>query len=465
MAKPVRDPKILHGEGNPRYPRKNPGITNWKQALAGLSVRNRQQVLRKHGYHIVQDGIEGPQTRAATRAFLRGANPHVFNKRAAMAHVPGGPGGGGPVGGHRHGGGSGGGGGGGGAGGGGGGGAGRRGGGGGGAGGSDGESDLIDPMAYARGSVESEYGPQLGQINRDISTSRAQGSQDIADLTEWYKQLEGTRAQGAAHNAQAYQDAISGLTQAQTGMAEALGGSANAGAGVGAGYASGDQAGIRGAGLAQGNFDTNMASILQAQGADARRGAQGRQSQILNELLGKRQDLFQAKGSALSKALAEAQILRTQQRGQNISQRAQLQQMGLDASLGSLKIKQGNQSLRLNAKQAEQQAKAAQLDYDVKSAQYQDFLDSLRKTHGGNLDFGTLDEQSRLGLAHSISTMASGPGGHFVGNVQQTWRKIQDGLRMAGYDIKDPAIKRFGLGILRTIPGYNRAAHPRKHKH
>lgn len=469
MAKPVRNPRILHGEGHPIYPkknpgiRKNPGITNWKQALAAMSVKNQQTVLRKRGYHIAVDGIEGPQTKAARTAFLNGTNPHFYNKRAAMAHVPGGPGGGGPVGGRRRHAGGGGGGAGGGSGRGAGGGGGGGGAGGGGGGGLDYTDGLINPMDYAKGSVEAEYGPQLGQMQRDIGQQRAQGGQDIADLTSWFKQLEGTRAQGQTANEAAAQQQIAALNQGAQGMAQALG-DVNGAGGVAAAYAGGNQAGLQGIASSQGNFDRNMQSILASQGIDARRGEMNKQSQIMADLIGKRQDLFHSKGAALSKALAEAQILRTQQRGQNISQSAQLQQLGLDKALGGLKIRQGNQAINLNARQAAQQAKAAQLDYDVKSAQYQDFLDNLKQTHGGKLDFGTLDEQSRLGLAHSIATMASGPGGHFVGNVNQTWKKIRSGLEMAGYDLSDPAIKRFGLGILRTIPGYNRAAHPKHHK-
>jgi hypothetical protein len=475
MAKPVRDPDILHGkdrkgQGNERYylgsgaPRKLISFDN-------MTVKARQNFLRRQGYNIAKDGVLGPQTKAATRAWRNKVGAAVFNRR--LKGTPSGPsnpvqlhddvapvsaGGGG---GHSHGGGGGGG---------------RaargRGGGGGGAAPTPVGAGLIDAQKYARSSVEQEYGPMLGQLQRDISLQRRQGSQNIADVTEWFKQLEATRAQGEAGNRSALERALGGFDAANLGITNALGGAANEAGAQAAGYAAAERGGLAGMGQAQGDFDRRMGAILASQGVDARRGLQNQQSQIMEELLGKRMDLFKAKGSALSKARAEAEILRTQQRGQNIEQETALQQLGLERDMAPLKmaqarlgLQQGRQQLGLNARNQRISEQERQLDYDVKRAQYEDFLDQLQQQSGGKgLNFNELDEQSRLGMANSIRGLASGPGGRFVGSVTQTWKKIQDGLRMAGYDVNNPAIRRFGLSIMRTIPGYGRAARAKNRK-
>ena len=447
MAPPVRDPDILHGKnrkgrGNERYylgsgaPRKLISFSN-------MTTKGVQSFLRKQGYNIAKDGIRGPQTEAAIKAWRNKVNAAVFNRRSrGSASGPSNPnqlggGGGGAGGGGAGGGGAGGGGG----------GAARRGGG----GGANYLEDLINPEKYARGSVEAEYGPMLGQMQRDISLQRKQGGQNLADLASWFQQLEGTRAQGATANQAAQQAAQGEYNQANLGITNALGGAANTGGAAAAGYASAALAGITGVGQAQGNFDRNMAAILASQGVDARRGEMGRQSQIMQELMGKRQDMFKAKGSALAKALAEAQILRTQQRGQNIEQNISLRQLGLQEQESGLKMALGRQELRQGKQNQKMSMAERQLAFDTNMAQYQDFLDQMRESKGGNINFNELDEQSRLGLANSIRTMAMDPGGQ---NMNQAWKRIRNGLAMAGYNVNDPVIKRYGLSILRTMPGW-----------
>ena len=460
---PVRAPRVRMPAGAMGPVNRKGGPRGFRQTYKEMPIETRQKWLRKLGYNIAVDGVLGPQTKAATKAFLNGTKARFFNKKIGGASGASHPAdlnpGSAPVGG---------------GGGGGGGGRGRGrvrvGGGGGRVGQGDVKSDLFDlinPRAYARGSVEAEYGPLLGQIGRDITQGRAQGRQNQADIASWFQQLEGTRAAGAQANAGALQEALGGFDTAQQGIMNALGGGEQAA--VASGYGAAARAGLAGQGQAQGDFDRRMAAILQSQGADARLTEQGRQSQIMADLLGKRQDLFKSKGSAFAKALAEAQILRTQQRGQNIEQQNMLAQMGLNEREFGLKSRLAQQEMAMNRQKMGYEARnqrfseqERQLDYDVKRAQYEDFLDQLKTSKGGNIDFGTLDEQSRLGLAKSIQSMAAGPGGRFVGSVPQAWKKIQDGLRMAGYNVNDPAIKRFGLGILRTIPGYGRANRARK---
>lgn len=442
MAPPVRDPKILFEK---QY--LGSGAKRSKISFDNMSVKARQKWLRGQGYNVAVDGKLGPQTKAATNAWRNKVGAKMFNKRQGGATGASNPadlsGTTAPVGG----------------GGGGGGGGGRRNRGGGGGSSQEQTFDLINPGKYARGSVESEFGPLLGEMQRDISLQRRQGGQNLADLQSWFQQLEGTRAQGAQANTAAQQQAEGEFNQANLGITNALGGAANTGGAQAAGYASAALAGLTGVGQAQGNFDRNMQSILASQGIDARRTEQGRQSQIMQDLLGKRQDLFKAKGSALAKALAEAQILRTQQRGQNIEQQRMMQEMGLAADMAPLQMAQARQGLaqgrqELRQGKANQRMSMAerQLAYDTNMAQYQDFLDQMRESRQGqSMQFSDLDEQSRLGLANSIRSMAVDPGGQ---NMSAAWKRIQNGLQMAGYSIKDPAIKRYGMSILRTMPGW-----------
>lgn len=449
MAPPVRDPDILHGKDRKG---RNPNIRYYLGSgaprklisFSNMTTKGIQNFLRKQGYNIAKDGVRGPQTEAAIKAWRNKVNAPVFNRRQRGPSGPSNPnqlvGGGGGGGGASGGGGGGG-----------------SGGGGGGRANRGGGSPanylegLINPEKYARGSVEAEYGPMLGQMQRDISLQRRQGGQNLADLASWFQQLEGTRAQGATANAAAQQAAEAEFNQANLGITNALGGAANTGGAAAAGYASAALAGLTGVGQAQGNFDRNMAAILASQGVDARRSEQNRQSQIMQELMGKRQDMFKAKGSAFAKALAEAQILRTQQRGQNIEQDISLRQLGLQEQESGLKMALGRQELRQGKQNQKMSLAERQLAYDTNLAQYQDFLDQMRESRGGNLNFGELDEQSRLGLANSIRTMAVDPGGQ---TQMQAWKRIQNGLAMAGYNTKDPTIKRYGLSILRTMPGW-----------
>lgn len=48
-------------------------------AFKTLPVRQRQQILRNAGFQVTVDGVAGPQTATATRAYLKGVSPAIWN--------------------------------------------------------------------------------------------------------------------------------------------------------------------------------------------------------------------------------------------------------------------------------------------------------------------------------------------------------------------------------------------------
>jgi hypothetical protein len=317
-----------------------------------------------------------------------------------------------------------------------------------------GMEDLLNPAEYAKSVVSMEFDPVIGGLTRDIRQQRAQGEQNIADITSWFKQLEDTRAKGAQANVTNSQAAIDDLARLQQGITTALGGGAAPGVGEGAGYQGISLAGLKGLQASQAGFDQNMQTILAAQANDARTFQQRGQQQVMDELISKRSDLFKQKGTAYSKAMQDALQARTSQRGQNIQQMAALQSLQLAREMAPYDLANASASLDLKKQQFQQQGaqfnqnqRQNALDYQIKKAQYDDFVASLGDE--GKTTFADLTPKDRLGLSESIRSMAAGS----PGNVA-AMRAINLALRSAGFNPNNSQVKQFAQAILRSLPGY-----------
>jgi hypothetical protein len=395
------------------------------------------------GYNVAVDGILGPQTKGATKAFLtkvpatrwnRGSAPKTGGSNPNRFRGPGG--GGVDHSKHDHGGGktelpklpglS----------------------------GPGIDEGLIDPASYAKSLVAMEYDPLIGSMTRDIRGQRAQGQQNLADITSWFNQLEGTRAQGAAANQATGAASIADLQRMQAGMQNALGGDANIAGSEGAAYAGINLAGVQGLNQSQGNFDRNLQTILGMQSNDARTSQMRGQESAMQEMLAKRSDLFKSKGSAYSKALQDAIQLRTQQRGQNIQQASAQQALQMAREMAPYELQNTKLGLDIKQQQLNQQGagfkqnqRESALDYQIKKAQYEDFIANLGDE--GKVGFGDLNSKDRLGLSESIRSMATGS----PGNVA-AMRTINAALMQAGFNTKNPNVRAFANSILVSLPGY-----------
>lgn len=57
-------------------------------AFLSLPVAKRQKILSNAGFQVAVDGVVGPQTETATRAFLKGVSPSIWNHAWTTAHTP-----------------------------------------------------------------------------------------------------------------------------------------------------------------------------------------------------------------------------------------------------------------------------------------------------------------------------------------------------------------------------------------
>jgi hypothetical protein len=422
---------------------------NYRAILDDMSVKDRQKWLRRMGYRVAVDGKLGPQTRGATRAFLNKVPASNWNKKKPTATGPsarltheralgdghdhsGGGGGGKPA-------------------------ALPRLGGGGPMSMLGTDTGLINPAEYAKSLVAMEFDPAIGAMTRDIRQQRAQGQQNISDITGWFDQLEKVRAGSQASSQAGGQAAIADLERMQAGARASFGGDQ----GAAAAYQGIGLAGLKGIEQSQNNFMTNMQAILAAQGNDARTNQQRSQDMTMRDMTAKRSDMFKAKGSAYSKALQDAVQLRSQQRGQNIQQMSAMQAMQMaremapyelaNARLGLQNTKEDQalqrMQMQMQAQGFQQNQRESALDFQIKQAQFQDFMASLGDE--GRVRFADLTPKDRLGMSESIRSMAAGS----PGNVA-AMRVINTQLRAAGFDPKNPAVRVFANGILTSLPGY-----------
>ena len=401
----------------------------------GLTTRQLQQRLRRHGYNVAVDGIMGPQTRAALKASRNGVKAKAFNGRGIR---PGGSSGSG-TGVTRRGGGSGGGGG-------GGGGSRGGGGGGGGGGGSRGRTNpgpqAINANKYAQASTNLQFNGLLNELARQQDELHGQTLQNQADITSWFNQV----ADAAAHSAQSNDQASQQMMQRQggdfAGLLQALGGSASGAAGASLGnFQQALSAGLAGIGAAQHNFDTTRQTQVGQESAQAHLTQQRGSDQALADLAAKIAQTKADKGQALVKNRFDAGQLRLQQM-------AAIQNMAIAGQTFNLdkQLKQG----QIQNQNIANQALGHQLAQQLKN-----------KGHG----FKTLTAGDRAKLGEGANSVMYGANMGTGKNPRTAWVHAANVLSSLGYDVKNsPAARRWLSSLwMNYVSDYNND-HSKKYK-
>lgn len=334
--------------------------------LTRMNITQQQRWLADRGFNVTVDGIEGPQTRMARKAFINGVSPSYWNKVWKRNHSGGNPTGAGnaatplpnavgPVG------------------------AAPGGGGGGGAGGkggtvtrtptganpaqaaSAGFEGQIDPEAFATSMVNSEYDPQIADAQYNLKYAQKSGQEALADLLGWNKQINNTFNRYDATDA--YNEGIGYAEGAAGNVANLFGESTGAESQA----ENADNIGLMSALKAsQGGFQDIMQSVFAAQGRDyARRATRESKNDVTKAQMGLT-ELRQAKGQAKGKALYEAQNLALNQATakQALDQAAALagpeQQIAMaNAQTAQIEAKNAPAIAKLKLKQAQAETAAA----------------------------------------------------------------------------------------------------------
>lgn len=437
----------VHG---PRPHGPSPEITQnragFRQVTSGkFHVRKTQQFLNDVGYHVSVDGVLGPQTRAAiadwhtgpkhrpmlqkhkdaTKTVLDGRNPP--KPKSTPAPKGGGGGGGGrgktasapapaPV----------------------------------------ADQQIIDPVAYARAAAQEAYGPVIADLLNQQTQTKAQGTQNQADITSWFGQLEGTRKRSAGADAAALAKAVQTNQQDVAGIEGLFG---QSGGHDLAGVAANNLANIRATGQSTSDFNSHMAAVLQAQGVDAHLASQRGTAASLADIAAKLTAQKSAKGSAYQKALQDAYGTRLQQQAaiQNMDLARQMAPVQLATARAGLASTKARTTIAL--RQMELQGKQAALQDKITRAQLAQFKQT---SSGATVPFKTLQAGDRLKLNAAITKgiRSNVLGTHRTKSAEgnhKVWGAIK--AMLSPYDVKDPAVRQFALGILRQLSGHFDAKH------
>jgi hypothetical protein len=471
MALPIRPPAAsqpggVYGPplspqlGNPQNPwttdiltgqKVPPAATKQAQHLdntAGWTVSNKQHLLYKLGYNVAQDGMNGPQTQTAWKAYKNGVHPGAWNEAWAAHHraqrpatttphdtagaapspvdqapPPGVPdrqtAGANPMGKLDM----------------------------------AGLSHLIDPIAYAKAATDAKYNPRINEMLRQMGQDRNQQGQDQTDIANWYTAL-GNQA-GAAHtdDLAAEKSLLGGSDTALAGLVNSLGGSSSPAAAMAA--AQGTIGRNELSGLA-----SNHESNLTQRGTDFANAGVGQRLLSLKDYEANRKtaqgdlsDLRGQKADDYTTALDSAYNLRG-------TQEKNLMNAKITAALAGPQLKS---ALLAN--------KSAKLNYDINNWRYQ--MGIKQANEGGNASSVPPFEKQAPADLNKLSNMllagALGPRGNFNQNPSDLYQKMSQTLSSLSYGKWDPAsnssAKNFVMGVINAhLSAWNRQNPQNKYK-
>ena len=338
---PKPKPKAVPKPAAPKYGNDKAGLTNRQQRLSRMSTNEQQQWLANMGYNVDVDGIEGPQTRAARQAFLKGQAAKKWNQqgvRPGGAKPPKPASGGAPPS----------------------------------ASGpvaptkvvvpkakvksvakatvDSGALNALDPEAFAKAATDAEYNAQIAAVQRAIEANNGSLANALKDIRSWTNQIKESFGRDAAKTQTAY--ATAGATQGASDTAIGnLFGESNAGA-VAASTDPGEDL-LQQLGANAGAFSSIMQPLLSAQGMDYARRAQNSFNAQGFELGQQKLDLEREKGQSYKKNLFDYM----QQQLQYQTAQQALQQA---SDLNPYAVKTAKQGVKQNDLQLQAQSVALQ---------------------------------------------------------------------------------------------------------
>lgn len=237
-----------------------------------------------------------------------------------------------------------------------------------------------------------QFDAQIHDTQAEMGHQMAQHAQNLADIANWYGQVQAANHSAQQANAQATQQAAAGQDQATQAALAAIGGGANQGAGAVA-AASGDQAALlRGIGQIQQNYNNNLQPALAAQQAGQMSAQSALDSQAQAQLQQTLTDLQGQRGQAKTQALMDI-----------INSNNSLAQTRFGNSISKLQAELGAEQLAGNMKLQQAQLVGQKINNGLGIQQL--------KNGGGNgfVPWAKLNANDRYSLAQQL--LAGGGGG------------------------------------------------------
>lgn len=320
---------VSHGPGNPNR-------SSRAQILHSMPIRKRQAFLRKVGYKLAVDGLKGPQTRHAARAYLSGVKPHQWNTKSQWSNPNmnthpdkktgngndnknknnNGKGKGNKI--HKIG---------------------------------AGATPGFKPGKYAKATTALQYNGVLAELRRQIDQQGGQSAQSIADINGWFNDAKQMAADTTGANAQANADAVAQQGQQYGDLMNSLGGASGSNAlqlqqGQNQDFLAQQQ-------LAQQGFDTGMQNYEVGAAGQALTDQHRLNDQTELDLKAKLTQLLTDRGNAAVKNRGDAQQIALQRQAQIQNMKILAQQAGIDLRAANDLHKNQqitNKSLRLQIK-------------------------------------------------------------------------------------------------------------------
>jgi len=467
-----------------------------------MTPRQRQTILKNLGYNVTVDGLPGPQTLDASKAYMAGVAPGVWNKRnlapgggtvtprapslganttgasptsgdpstragmglprgASQADIPGYVPGNAPSIGVQN--------------------------------TSPGSlmGDLeqlgytnIDPNKYAETIANLQYDGPINELVRQRALAESRGIGAQTSLTDWYNQLMQQKDLGIADREAAFKAGSTGLQAAGKGLMSAFGGGANDATGPMGSDVLNQVAGLTGINQAASNFDSRLGGIFSSQEADSKNAARLQSEQEIQNLAQQLIQMRQDKGNAQGAALYQGYGLNQQMMGnsidmlgnirnmdtqnfqnrlaaakfpqdwttQNIQNQGAIQNMGVVGALAPAQIAQAN----ANVDATTQQTAQARLDYRTTNAQFKQWLaqhsgrGQIIDPTGNPLSAPQLNAFSDKIVKSLLNPTTGQP---TVGS-NAAFGQITSMIRGSGLNITQPAVQQFRQMVLRTLfPG------------
>lgn len=380
------------------------------------ATRNWQVKLRNLGlYHGPIDGIWGPMTTAAMKAYHQRGSSGGSKRSSGGGGSGGGSGGGGRIGGG--GGGSGGGGK-------------RR------SGGSGGGLQAINAGKYAQAQTNLQFASLLDELNRQRDNLQGQQLQNQADINSWFNQVANVAQTSAQANQLAAEHAQSQQKNDFQGILQALGGSASGQAGQSLGnFQQALAAGLAGISQAQGNFDnTQQTDVAQAK-ATAQTQQKNLAAQQMADINAKITQANQDRGNALVKNRYDAQQLRLQQLAAIQNMKITGKQFGMDMAI--------------------KQAQLTNMNY-ANAALGRQLAQQLKSKNGSG--FTSLQPGDKAKLSQGVNATMYGANMSTGKNPRTAWVEAARVLRSLGYNVgkSKPARQWLSSVWMNYVSAYNR---------
>lgn len=208
---------------------------------------------------------------------------------------------------------------------------------------------VILPRSFADKLADLQFGPAIHQAQLGLDNQHAQDAQSLADIANWYGQVQGEQKTAAGRDAAIGSGSVDHLKNAVASIVQSLGGGANGGAAE-VGAAGADKVGLLSA-LAQNQdeYNSDIAPLLAQESA----GAKSRQAAINSQADQKAQsaltDLLGQRGNAVASNLMQIIQANNATKQQGFQNKLALEQANEAALMAGLNVIQANQKIKANA--------------------------------------------------------------------------------------------------------------------